>query len=160
MTVWRALLIAVLPSFGLWLFARDNPQARGPVRQFTRQPSPFDCLLLALGGGVLAGGLLAGSPTAEILGAAYSVAGAYRLALRFFAPTGWFRTDMEFWAAANVRSLTRVALCALLIWTIANQRWTGTVILSSCLAGLVVAETLVALAAGHFIRRRNQVAKP
>jgi hypothetical protein len=115
--------------------------------------------LISFGVGVLAVGLLADSRIVELLGAVYSVAAAYRLAIRLFSPSGWFRTEMEFLAAASLRSLTRVAVYSLLIWMVVTQRWTGAVILGSCLVAIVTVETLIFFAVGRFFLRRKQVAK-
>jgi hypothetical protein len=167
-TVWRAFLIVVLPGYGLWLLARDagsRPDAsyRKPPGPFSRRPDWFDLFCVTLAGVLLAGAWLADSRFLELAGVLFGIAAAYRLALRFLLPRAWFRSDIEFRAAANARTLTRVALYGLLIWLVVTQGWTSAEFLGAAVVLLVMVETLMVLAmfaiAARILRRKH-LAKP
>jgi hypothetical protein len=69
---------------------------------------------------------------------------------------------VEFLSAANVRSLTRLALYGFLIWLVVTQRWSSVELVAAAVALLVIVETLMVLAAfaiGSRILRRKQLAK-
>jgi len=161
-TIWRAFLIVVLPGYGLWLLARDNPMGHEKGRAFSRRPDLSDLALFLLAVFILAGGLVADSRFVLFIGAFFSVAAVYRLALRLFSPASWFQTDWEFRAAANLRSLTRVAFYGFLIWLVATQRWASAELFAALITSLIVIETLIVLSAfaiGRRIFRRKQHAK-